>query len=333
MLSIERNPRPISNSEVGQFKRCRRQWWLGTYRGLRPKNESLTGARELGNKVHFVLGEFYSPTSPIDTVEDALLVWDQFIMDELQAAPDWEKELKKDHDLGRAMLEGYFQWLAETGADADWEVVDAEKMVSIPLVNYHGPRPVNLVAKKDLTIRKRSDGSRAFVDHKTVQNFTDLPKTAHLNEQFKHYSLLDYLEHLAQEQDPARATFVDGGIFNMLRKVKRTATAKPPFYDRHEVRHNVHQLRAYWHRLVGEVVEIQRTEDRLAAGENHLAVAYPTPTRDCSWDCDFFAVCHMLDDETAYAEEFLSEAYEQGNPYARYERPTKGHTDVVTNDA
>jgi hypothetical protein len=329
-LSIERYPRPVSNSEIGQFKRCRRQWWLGTYRGLRPRKADWTGARRLGDKIHTVLAEVYSPTSPIKTVDDALGIWDEFILDELRVVPELEHELKKDHDLGRAMLEGYFQWLEETGADADWEVVDSEKEVSLPFVGYHGPRPVVLVGKKDLTIRKRSDGSRSFVDHKTVQNFTDIPKTAHLNEQFKHYSLLDYLEHLAQEGDPERATFVDGGIFNMLRKVKRTASAKPPFFDRHEVRHNVHQLRAYWHRLAGEVTEIQRAEDRLAAGENHLAVAYPSPTRDCSWDCDFFAVCHMLDDETAYAEAFLADAYEPGDPYARYQ---KGRTDGVTTDA
>ena len=36
----------------------------------------------------------------------------------------------------------------------------------------------------------------------------------------------------------------EGGIFTMLKKVKRTAASKPPYYKQIEVRHNVFALRS-----------------------------------------------------------------------------------------
>lgn len=308
--------RPISNSEVREFKRCRRKWWLGQFRRLRPRRGDELGVRRLGDRLHAVLAAYYDPAQPtVSSPDDALKIWDVTVVDDLATWPDLDKEVRKEHDLGRAVLEGYFQWLEEEGVDQDLEVVGAERMVAVPFNGYTGPRPVVLVAKQDLRVRRKSNGARAFMDHKSVQNLTDLPKVADLDEQFMHYSLLDYLDHLAKGED----TFVDGGIFNLLRKVKRTATAKPPFFGRVEVRFNVGQLRSYWLRLAGEVMEIQRAEDRLRAGEDPLVVAFPTPSRDCSWDCDFRAVCPMLDDPASRAEDFLREAYEEGDPYARYQ--------------
>lgn len=307
--------RRISNSEIKAFKRCRRRWWLGYYRGLRPKLEDWTGVRALGNKVHMVLGDYYDPTKPdINDAEAALSMWDLMLEQDLEHAPDEKHtDIVKESDLGRAMLEGYFEWLAEEGADSDLEVIGAESEVEVSMAGYTGPRPVILMAKLDVAVRRKSNGSRFFIDHKTVQSLGDLPGLADIDEQFMMYSLLDYL--IKTDED----TFVDGGMFNMLRKVKRTKTAKPPFFGRHEVRHNVDELRSFWLRLAGEIEDIQHLEDRLSAGDDHRRVAYPSPTRDCAWDCDFRAVCPMLDDtKSSDAEGFLQEVYETHDPYERY---------------
>lgn len=321
--AVLRSPRPISNSELKTFKRCRRRWWLGIYRGLRPAASDPFGLRDLGDRIHKLLGLYYDPNvgNP-STAEETIAAWDLETIDLYATYPELEREIAADSELGKIMLEGYFQWIAEEGMDADWEVVAAEDELAIPLDYVGLLRPAELVGKKDLTVHVKSSGIRLFVDHKTVQNLTDLPKIADIDEQFLHYGLLDLLDHRAKGEPG----FVDGGIFNMIRRVKRTANAKPPFFGREEVRHNIDELRSYWLRLVGEVLELQRAEDRLLSGEDHRMVAYPTPSKDCSWDCEFRSVCPMLDDPHSHAEEFLSEAYVVGDPYARYGAASKTET-------
>lgn len=320
--------RLISNSEVSDYKRCKRRWWLRHVRRLEPKAATLSGPMALGNRVHEALARYYDPLAEAAGVgrpADVIALWDyetQGLLERLETDGETliAKAVADDSDMGRAMLEGYFSWLEETGADADWEVLGAEREVYVPFNG--GPvdpagRALVLVGKLDIRILIKSSNARRFVDHKTVANISDLPKIADISEQFLHYGLLDLLEHV-QAGTASDAAFVDGGVYNMLRKVKRTVRATPPFYARHEVRHPKEELRSYWIRLAGEVAEMLRTEERLLAGEDHRAVVYPTPTRDCSWDCNFRRVCPMFDHPSEDAEGFLVEAYTTSDPYARY---------------
>ena len=59
------------------------------------------------------------------------------------------------------------EWLAETGADAPWEIVSAEEVLSAPLFDGR----VQLQGKLDLRARRKSDGVRAVWDHKTLATF------------------------------------------------------------------------------------------------------------------------------------------------------------------
>lgn len=85
----------------------------------------------------------------------------------------------------------------------------------------------------------------------------------------------------------------------MLRKVKRTAKATPPFYGRHEVCFNEEQLTNAWTHtalVLDRMVEALQTVEK---GEmyHHIAM-YPNPTRDCIWDCSFLPLCPMMDDSS-----------------------------------
>jgi hypothetical protein len=124
--------------------------------------------------------------------------------------------------------------------------------------------------------------------------------------------------HGAEAGDPAydRGRF-DAALFTLLRKVKRTARATPPFYGQLEVRHPIHELRRFWLRLKEEVGELLRLRARLDAGEDAAIVAYPSPKRDCSWDCPFYHVCPMFDNGDD-AEGYLAEHYEEHDPLERY---------------
>jgi hypothetical protein len=315
--------RLLTQSETSTFKRCRRKWWLAYFRRQVRARADLHGPRALGTRLHDVLQAYYQPDDfSVEDAGSALEAWDYETQTMLQLAGDDVEQARgaqADADLGRAMLEGYFEWLAETGVDADLEFVEAERAVRVPLEGYVSLVPgrvVELLGKLDVSVLVRSTGARRFLDHKSVGSLHDLPERADIDEQFLHYSLLDFLEHRAAGE----SAWTDGGIWNMLRKVKRTARATPPFYGRHEVHHNLDRLRTYWVRVTGVLAEIEDVEVRLARGESHHTAAYPTPHADCKWDCDFRSVCPMFDDPREDAEGFLAAAYTTTDPLERYSR-------------
>lgn len=297
---------PISNSELQTFKDCRRKWWLGYYRGLRSKKQKHDGPLPLGTRVHGALEVYYTTGENPVTVYLRLLEEDRqkIIFEGEEPSPKWVAE----GELGRVMLEGYLQWVEETGADAQLEVVSAEQAISAPLFNG----AVELRGKLDMRVRRRVDNVRLFIDHKTLANFDSITRTAHMSEQGMMYQLLETLN--TGESDER----CDGLIYNMLRKVKRSATATPPFYRRIEVHFNRETMRSFWSRIHGTIGDMLGARSRLDSGEDHRSVVYPRPTQDCTWKCEFFLVCPMFDDGSA-AEEMVEALYEQSDPYARYE--------------
>lgn len=300
----------ITNSEVQAYKRCKRKWWLADYRQLKLKEEDLAGPRALGTRIHDALRAYYEP----DTPWDPQVALDRFaagVRNDIEVYPDQEDEITADADLGQKMLNGYFEWLEETGADSNLEVIGPERTVRAP---FFSNGEVELLGKVDLRVRDNLTEAQSVLDHKSVGSLNEPKKTAHMDEQMLMYSVLDFLDNMAH----GSSEWTDGAILNLIRRVKRTPQAKPPFYDRHEVRHNSSELRSFWLRLTGIINDMLVTRQRLDAGEDHRTAAYPTPRSTCSWDCDFFTVCPMLDDEKSDAEGLIDELYEVGNRHSRY---------------
>lgn len=218
----------------------------------------------------------------------------------------------KEADLSRAMLEGYFEWLEESGADEGLTVIAAEEPIELagltPVTKTH----VIIRAKLDLRVHRERDDTEMFLDHKTVAEFTTPTATLHLDEQMLMY------EWLLQRVMPDAK--VSGAIYNMIRKVKRTARAKPPFFERFEIQHSPQEINSFYRRLLGELEEIISVRRRLDAGEDPLSVVYPSPSRDCTWKCDFFPVCHIIDRPQDEPERVLEYLYEPTDPYARYDK-------------
>lgn len=292
----------ISNSEVQCWKQCKRKWWLSYYRKLRPVKEKFTGALQLGTNVHEALAAYYAiePKEPLQVLRD---IYDTAI----DTAPEEViGDLTKEKDLAFAMVEGYLEWLQETGVDDGLEIVDSEVALEAPLEGI----PVTLIGKLDTRIHRQSDGALFSMDHKTCASFDSVVKLLDINEQPLTYQLL---EKLAQPE-----VEVSGGMLNMLRKVKRTATAKPPFYMRETVHHNDDELRSFYRMLRATLIEMLRAESALDAGTDHLDIVPPTPSDSCSWKCEFRAVCPMFNDPKSYAEGVIESAYKVHNPYQRY---------------
>jgi hypothetical protein len=299
---------PISNSEIQTFKSCRRRWWLAYYRGLRPKATKKVGPLALGTRIHAALEGYYSDN--LDLVEEYTRLTNLERVSLVATEQDTAK-FDGEAELGRIMLEGYINWLEETGADSGLEIVGAEKKVSSLL--FDGK--VELRGKLDLRVKRKIDGVRLFMDHKSLAAFDSITRTAHMSEQGKMYQLLEMLT--TKEEDER----CDGLIYNMLRKVKRSANARPPFYERLEVHWNKKTMNAFWTSLHGVITEMMSVRSQLDQGADHTYVAYPSPSQDCTWRCEFFQVCPLFDDGSA-AEEFIEAFFDQGSPYDRYDENT-----------
>jgi hypothetical protein len=295
---------PMSNSEIQTWKQCHRKWWLQYYRNFGSAYVTgMTGASFLGTKVHDALdGHYGHQMDPVILIKDIY----KLELDQLDPIDDEfrMRELLAERDLAVLMIEGYMDWIKDGGEDSNLEIIASEKTIRIPsMVDGY-----DLVAKLDIMAKKLSDGRVVFMDHKTKMSLTEPLKTIDLLEQFRMYAMLLKL---------LNGTDVDGGIINMLRKVKRTARATPPFYSRVEVRVNRHQLNSMWHRIEAVINEIDAARTALDNGGNHLKICYPNPADDCSWKCPFLAVCPMFDDGSR-AEDYVENNYVQIDPYARY---------------
>lgn len=293
----------ISNSELVSFRDCRRKWYLNYYRQLLAPEEK-TGALALGTNVHAALAAYYSPEGSKGLALGLL----NSIYEEAkeESSEGLYTLLEKDHKLARTMVEGYFEWLEETGADAQIQVLEAESELSHE-TEVSGVQ-VKIIGKRDVIAVHTDTGISTLIDHKTCQSFND--PALDLNEQSRMYLLLQRLNG---------STVVQNCIWNLLRKVLRTARAEPPFYKREEIYVSEDELRRFYVRIHGIIRDLLEVRARLDSGESHYSVCYPRPSRDCSWKCQYRMVCPMIDSEGEKAEAFLATQYVVGDPYARYE--------------
>lgn len=322
----------ISNSEVQTWNRCRRKWWLQWYRQLTSNYHDYLSPLDIGNRVHRALAAYYvpdgqTPTDPRDALERAIVddwtqIAAQFNGDETeQRFADLASQYNDAVALERAMIEGYVDWIAETGVDQNLVINATETALHadfdvdlgyVPKMREHDVRTVRVIGLIDARATRITDGARVFIDHKTVQNFAMRKKVLHLDTQMLHYHLLEYLN--TQDGDNR----CDGALYNMLRKVKRTRNANPPFFEREFVRHNQYEIDAYKTRLLGATHDILLAQDQLAAGVNHLEIVYPNPEESCSYSCPFFSICNMFDDNSR-AEDAVAGLFHQENPLKRYD--------------
>ena len=311
----------VSNSEIQTFKRCRRKWWLTYYRKLVPIREEVVGVRSIGTRVHACVALWYEMQAKGEdpTLEAVLALHDELVAADIIAVPEKAVDLQKDADLSHAMIEGYIEWLEETGADEGITPIAIEEEVKQRIETPVTKTPVEIRAKLDLRVTYTGAGGETqdlFLDHKSVAEFRTPTRVLHLDEQMLLYNWMLRWKDL----------YVGGAIYNMIRRVKRTRAAKPPFFERMTIHHSPSQLRSFHTRLMGELEEIIRVRSALDGGADPMFVAFPTPHKNCVWDCDFFDVCGLIDRPDLDPENYMALIFEEGDPYARY-LDLKGTTD------
>ena len=324
----------ITNSETAVARRCWRKWYITHYRQLYHKAVRLSEAPLLGDLVHDSLAEYYSgaqdPLAALTFLSETMLedqasLITENIGEEARIIIEENIQLiRETRDFARIMIEGYLQWLTEEGADSHLRFLSSEEEVVIRFPLEELPAEVSLLAKLDARFHDLRNNSRVFMDHKTVDQFGPRERMAHLDPQFYFYSLIDYLrlsieneERATGAKDPEQIPWTDGGILNMLRKVKRTARATPPFYRRKEIRHSMIELTNYFKRLSGEITDIIQKEISLDFGIDHHIVCPPNPTRDCIWDCAYMSLCAFMDDGSD-SEGYIEASFEIRSAIQRY---------------
>jgi hypothetical protein len=237
--------------------------------------------------------------------------------------PGYEEELGKEYDFALAITEGYLQWLAETGADAGLVPLEAERVITVAFAVINDVSVI-LQARIDAVLERKDNGEVILLDHKTTASLESKQATLAINEQAKTQALIQRLDAAAR---PSEVDYtVDGVVFNLLKKSKRTERAKPPFYMRVPLPFSEAEMQSTWrrvHKTVTEIVELRQALDAAYANPGSTAEqreemqqyhAPPTPSEDCSWRCPFLQVCPMMDDGSRW-EDALEANYERGDPY------------------
>lgn len=300
----------ITYSDMQTFQVCPRQWWFRVYRRLRPIHTPRVGALPLGSRVHTALEMYQKGEVPHPVVAwDALISHDYAVM---TAAGMITEDLDKEDRLGRTMLEGFTTWEAEEGFHDKYEVVAVEQGLADRLTLPEVPGvEIHIRGKLDRLLRRRIDGSLWVDDIKTLGTFSERDRmTLQMSPQARLYVML------AKSSMPDQ--WVAGMVFQMLRKVLRTARAQPPFYDLAEIPISDHDLEQYQHRLVGMATRIADVTAALDSGADDREVAYFAPSWQCA-TCAFRTPCRLMQDTSREAaEEFLADFFETGDPWARY---------------
>lgn len=218
----------LRQSERSTFRRCPQKWAWSYLEGLVP-NTPDRGARWFGTGLHLCWAEWYIPgfkrgRDPHDT-------WDEFCEDSEETiriiiADEGGKEYPSYADAKELGHDVITQYLYNYGEDPHWEVIAAEKRVSVLIPNYDWLLDKNAhqlkasarnVGTMDLVVRDHNDGFIKGVDHKHVAAIS----TLHLPIDDQPGSYIAFgTKSLRDEGVIGTKEFIRGMEFNFIRKQK-----------------------------------------------------------------------------------------------------------------
>jgi len=299
---IDGHELPIfSTSEEVAYKTCKLAHHFQYVLGYGPKvtNRKLS----VGIQVHAGLEAHYKGESILAALTDHEQKRWAEIMSVGEPSPETRADFVKDSALSLAMVEGYIDWVEESGIDDGYETVEVEghHYVEVP------GAPCVLPVKIDL-LQKDSAGRLRVVDFKTAASFSTDTTKFQLAEQNGNYQLGVFAVY------GKRPT---GMAYRELRKIVPSARSKPPYFREVRIRLTAEEMRYRAQEYVETALD-RFDPDRAAPVAN--------PSACCgSWKNDWQAPClkvHLgLTPEEALE---ASPAYQPAEPYARYqEEPSK----------
>lgn len=273
-------PIVFRQSEITGFRNCRRNWALNYRAGYTRKRyrPSTAGA---GTLFHRGAEVYYKGGSLSEALTAVRELW---TADLPKIEDGYEDAYQKQLDLALIMVKGYIEWVQETGIDVGLTITGAEVTLS---VQWPGMEDIILTGKLDLDAVDEL-GALVMIDFKSRASVEPTPGDL-MDAQRRTYALLKYL--------------LTGQLYAALshryvKRVKRTGTAKPPFFAEHQVHITREELVRHAEVLNAQLHEMVPLARGLALGTIALddPRLYPNVTNDCSWKCPFLDVCPMMDD-------------------------------------
>lgn len=235
----------IRTSERGDFKSCQFYWYHHWQRGL--TGRSVPTWAWFGTAVHRALEVRYPNGLKRAGLADVLDAFDEAAEDETGRV--WEKGGELDdeevHDaklLGREMLKGYVK---HYGLDQRWHVLHTEQPFQIDVRHPETGRLIAVYCGTwDLFVWDTVDKVYRLVDHKTRAQFKQDWTFFDLNDQGGSYLWVapEVLRHMGLL---GKNDYIDGIVFNMLRKAMPQPTAEDG------IRYNLPKRKHYEQALAG----------------------------------------------------------------------------------
>lgn len=291
--------RHVSGSEFKTFRRCRRKWMIEyVFKVTLPPDDP--GALGIGSLTHTGL-ETITNGGTVEEAKDAIR----------EALTEDTAEWVTAGADAQNYVEGYVEWLEDTGADQRYETYGAEEELTMPLITFEDQSGAVtnwvLKGKLDRRMYDRFTERHVFMDYKTCARFNDIEEAAYRNEQFPTYELL-----LRYNYPDERC---GSGVWRMLKKVKRAKDGDGDYFRDHQASFNDDMMQSVLARYRVMAAEMHLVETMVKDG--NLDVAYPNPTWSCAWDCPYQFDCPMFDDGSRI-EDVLKDQYVAFDPYERY---------------
>lgn len=336
----------IHTSDRKTFKRCRRKYGLASKleRGLQPKRPN--NILWLGTGVHHALQLYYEANGKVNPWKVFEEWADEEIARITKESGMWDEELKVMREVvesGRDLLIHYEKWAS---TEDDFEPFKMEVMFSLPITDPETGKPLMVEHPEtgiDIPvvyegrfdgIVKDSMGHYWVLEHKTAKSFTMWDDILPLDEQITAYIwAAEYLYDIP----------VEGVIYNGLRKKAPTIpqvlkngkglsknkaidTTYEVYmqeilkndFDPEDYTEILDILKAKGNKFFRREF-VRRTPEELATCREQIFYEavdmltakslYPNPTKDCSWDCDFYQVCVLMQNK-GDVEPILADMYE-----------------------
>lgn len=314
----------LRTSERKDFKRCPQRWWWGWREGLKPQgppNDKLW----FGEGMHLALALWYIPG--LKRGVDPRVTWRKFARDDIKFI---RTEYAKQYDptkyedaaaFGEELLTHY---LGHWGRDQSWDVIAPEQKFEVVIPDHTRKPVVRQFGTFDGVYRDLNDGNRPkLMEHKTAAAIY----TGHLELDEQGGTYVTVATHVCREQGligPDEA--IEEITYNFLRKGKKDERATnekgqslnndgtvsknqpSPLFVRLPISRSLGEQRTQLERIADEI----EVMNEFRTGNLPL---WKNPTRDCSWDCDFYEMCVLDESNPDDAEEFKRAVYRVEDPY------------------
>lgn len=317
----------LRTSERIAFRRCPQRWWWGWRQGLKPQgppNDKLW----FGQGVHLALALWYKPGQRRGI--DPRKTWKKFVADDIAfIKTEFGSKDPSAYEEAGAYGEELLGWYVEHyGRDRKWDVIAPEQTFEVKVPDFEGNPIVRLVGTFDGVYRDLDDGRLKLMEHKTAAQIY----TGHLELDDQGGTYATVATHTCREQGLIGSNeSIDEITYNFLRKGRKderpvneqglalnkdgtvSKNQPTPLFRRETVSRSRKEQRSQLERIASEV-EIMNL---FREGELDL---YKNPTRDCSWDCEFYEMCVLHESNPEDALEFRNAVFRVEDPYADHRK-------------